>query len=99
MLSCITVLNYLNINWLTENFVSSDIKFIVDEASREALKIRSKITQQIIVDVINKNPPSISFSEIKKYELLKDQLDTSKKSQPNDVSKERKIGFKTGEED
>jgi len=60
---------------LTENYVSSDIKFIVDEASRSALKNKERITQQMLEDVIANTRPSIAYAEIQKYELLKEQLE------------------------
>jgi transitional endoplasmic reticulum ATPase len=55
----------------TENYVSSDLSFIVNEASREALKKRILINQEIISEIIEKYPPSISLSQIKKYEAFK----------------------------
>ena len=61
---------------LTENYVSSDIKFIVDEASRAALKGRERITQEMVVSVIAETRQSISHSEIERYRLLKDELES-----------------------
>ncbi len=45
-------INYSKIAEKTENYVSSDIKLIADQASREALKNKSKITEEIILNVI-----------------------------------------------
>jgi transitional endoplasmic reticulum ATPase len=56
---------------LTKNYVASDIKFIVNEASREALKQRSRISQVHLIESIKNNAPSISEKEIKKYENFK----------------------------
>ena len=60
----------------TVNYVSSDIKFIVDEASRAALKNRARITQDILVSVIAETRPSVNSAEIERYELLKETLES-----------------------
>lgn len=56
---------------LTDYYVASDIKFLVNEASRNALKERTRIKQQHLEDVIKKNPPSISSRQLKKYEAFR----------------------------
>jgi transitional endoplasmic reticulum ATPase len=76
----------------TENYVSSDIKFIVDEASRQALKIRSRITMQILEDVITRNPPSVTLKEINKYVALKQRLENEKRNITEKKERPR-IGF------
>lgn len=86
-------LNYESIAEMTENYMSSDIKFLVDEASRLALKTKARITQEIFDKVISETKPSISFSEIKRYEALKEKLEDKK--QNKDESEPRKpIGFR-----
>jgi transitional endoplasmic reticulum ATPase len=55
---------------LTVLYVSSDISFLVNEASRNALKERSDICQKHFEDAINKFPPSISERQLKKYEIF-----------------------------
>jgi len=56
---------------LSENYVSSDIKFIVNEASRNALMERVLITQSHLEEVLRKTSPSISENQIKQYEIFK----------------------------
>jgi transitional endoplasmic reticulum ATPase len=56
---------------ITNLYVASDIKFIVNEASRNALKERAKINHEHLESVIKLNPPSISEKELKKYEVFK----------------------------
>ncbi|MCX6309172.1 MAG: ATP-binding protein [Bacteroidia bacterium] len=56
---------------ITNLYVASDIKFIVNEASRNALKERIKINQGHLESVIKLNPPSISEKELKRYEVFK----------------------------
>lgn len=56
---------------LSENYVSSDIKFIVNEASRNALMERALITQSHLEAVLRKTSPSISENQIGQYEAFK----------------------------
>lgn len=56
---------------LTVNYVASDLSFLVNEASRNALKERVNISQNHFEKVISKYPPSISERQIKKYEIFR----------------------------
>lgn len=56
---------------LTKNYVSSDISFLVNEASRSALKERANISQKHFEDSINKFPPSVSERQLRKYEIFR----------------------------
>ncbi len=81
-------LNYENLAKITENYVSSDIKFLVDEASRHALKLKARITQDIFNEIIKNTKPSVSKNELEKYEKLKNILEDK------DISKSNEhIGF------
>jgi transitional endoplasmic reticulum ATPase len=60
-------LNYSELAKATENYVSSDIKFLCDEASRKALKMNSRISKEILLDTINNNKPSIKLDELQSY--------------------------------
>ena len=83
--------NYEKLSELTDFYVSSDIKFLVDEASREALKTKERITQQVLENVIKNSNPSVSKEEIKKYELLRHKFEDIN-PQPIE-NKRKKIGF------
>ncbi len=85
--------NYERLAELTENYVSSDIKFLIDEASRTALKLKGRITQIILEKVISENSPSVSYSEIKKYELLKEQLE-DRRRKTDEAPERRPVGFR-----
>ncbi len=56
----------------TENYVSSDITFLVDEAARQALKERGPVRQEHLEDVIKKHQPSLSRRQLKIFEKFKD---------------------------
>lgn len=53
---------------LTENYVASDITFLVDEAARKALRERGPVKQSHIEEAIEKHQPSISTRQLKIYE-------------------------------
>lgn len=63
-------INIENLAELTNLYVASDIKFLVNEASRNALKERTRINHQHLVFAIKSNPPSISEKQLKKYETF-----------------------------
>lgn len=80
-------LDYEPLAKLTDNFVSSDIKFIVDEASRFALKKKERITKEIVINTIKNLQPSVSYKELQKYELLRNEFEDKKEG------KKPSIGF------
>lgn len=57
---------------LTENFVSSDIALIVDEAARIAINEDKPISQKMLASVIANFKPSITEDEIKYFEQFAD---------------------------
>ena len=82
-------MDYDKLSTLTENYVSSDIEFLVNEASRSALKVKSRITMDLLLNVIKQNPPSVPLSELKKYQNINAKINLN-----NDTNNSRpKIGF------
>lgn len=84
-------LNYSELAKATENYVSSDIKFLCDEASRMALKTKSRISKQILLQTIEANEPSISLSELNSYNAIKEKMEGK---QSNNSNERPSIGFK-----
>ena len=85
-------LDYNHLAELTDNYVSADIKLIVDDASRKALKCHSRITMQILEETIKTIKPSVSSSELQKYEKIRAMMNGET---PKTEKKERpKIGFR-----
>ena len=75
---------------ITKNYVSVDIKTIIDFASRKAEKNDVRISQDILLETITQRQPSISPYDLKEYERVRDQLE-------NNIPKEttrKPIGFK-----
>ena len=62
----------------TECYVSSDIEFIVNEASRSALKEKSDIRMDHMEAAINKTPPSVSSRQIAFYERFTQNRNTDR---------------------
>lgn len=56
-----------------DGYVSSDIKFLVNEASRLALKTREKISMEHFGAVLKQHQPSISREQIRSYEKFRDK--------------------------
>jgi len=87
-------LDYDKLAALTENYVSSDLKFLIDEASRKALKARSRITMDLFEQVIKENKPSVTLSELKRYQSLKRDWDDARQNEePKPVR--QPIGFRS----
>ncbi|MCA0391827.1 MAG: AAA family ATPase [Bacteroidetes bacterium] len=84
-------LNYEELAKATENYVSSDIKFLCDEASRKALKDNSRITKSIVLETIRNNKPSISLQELNSYIAIKAKME-GENINNNDRPR---IGFRT----
>lgn len=68
-------LDYDKLAQMTENYVSADIELIVNDASRIALRNKSKITMTILEDVISKTKPSLTLNELQKYLNIKAKMD------------------------
>lgn len=83
-------LNYSELAKMTENYVSSDIKFLCDEASRKALKLNTRISRDILLDTINQNKPSISLDELNSYTSIKAKME----GLPEKKNDRPSIGFK-----
>jgi transitional endoplasmic reticulum ATPase len=62
-----------NLARLMEGYVSSDIKFLVNEASRVALKDRLKISNTQFHVVLERHQPSISNDQVRSYEKFRDK--------------------------
>ena len=75
----------------TENFVSSDIKFICDEASRKALKLEVRISEIIVMEVIRSMKPSLSHTDLLTYEEIKNKMEGNGRINTQETNK---IGFK-----
>ena len=67
-------IDYDKLSTLTANYVSSDIDFLVNEASRLALKEKSRITMTILTNTIKATKPSVPLHELQKYEAVRAKM-------------------------
>jgi len=80
-------IDYEKLATLTENYVSGDIKLIVDEASRKTIREKSKrITMETLEFVIHHQKPTISLDILKKFEKIRDEMQGVQHDR-------RKVGF------
>ncbi len=80
-------IDYDNLATITDNYVSADIKFIIDKASRMTIKNKlGKITMATLEKVVSESKPTVSKDEIKKHENIRDILEGNK-------SERRRIGY------
>jgi transitional endoplasmic reticulum ATPase len=85
-------MDYDQLSRLTEHYVSADIELLVNEASRLALKNKTRISMAILTEVIKNNKPSVPLQELKKYEFIKAKMDGENIEQKNERPR---IGFKS----
>ena len=77
---------------LTENYVSSDIKLLIDDASRKTIRDRSKrISMEILEYIIKHQKPTVSINELKKYELIRQQIENDIEIKP--INDRPRVGF------
>ena len=83
-------IDYDKLAQLTDNYVSADIRLIVDTAARLVFRRHLDcITMDILEEAISQTKPSISIEMIKKHEAIRDEFEGIKRAEPE----RRKIGF------
>ena len=81
-------IDYEKLATLTENYVSGDIKLIVDEASRKTIREHAKrITMSTLEFIIKNQRPTISLDILSEYEKIKNEMEGKKEER-------RRVGFK-----
>lgn len=84
-------LDYEGLASLTQNYVSADIDLIVNNAARNALRLHSKITMELLKSAIVDIKPSLNANELTKYEKIRAMMDGNQDKKDNG---RRRIGFK-----
>ena len=68
-------IDYDRLASLTENYISADIKLIVDNAARMVFRRNlKKITMALLEESISETPPSITPEMIRKHEAVRDKF-------------------------
>lgn len=83
-------LDYQQLSDMTHGYVSADIKLIVDDASRNALRLHCKITMNLLKSAISNTQPSLSTNELRKYERIRSMMNGEDIKKSNDRPR---IGF------
>lgn len=81
-------IDYVRLAEMTENFVASDIAYIVNDAATRAFEDDVDITQSLLEEVIKENNPSVSSSDLKFYEQMRKKMESS-----GVETERRRIGF------
>jgi len=85
-------LDYDELADLTLNYVSADIQLIVNDTSRNALKLKSKITMELLKSAIANTQASLDSAELKRYDEIKARMEGQK---PKDQNSDRHhVGFR-----
>ncbi|MBQ0909745.1 AAA family ATPase [Flavobacterium sp. F-328] len=87
-------MDYEKLATLTDNFVAADIELLVNDAARNALRSKGRITMEVIENVIKNAQPSVSIAELHKYERLRKKMDGLNTSTNNSTNERPIIGFK-----
>ena len=87
-------IDYEKLATLTDNFVAADIELLVNDASRNALKIKGRITMKTLENIIKNYKPSVSIKELNKYEELRKKMDGENTPINNKTNERPIIGFK-----
>jgi len=82
------IIDYSRLAELTENFVASDIAYIVNEAATRAFENDVEITETLLEEIIKKTKPSVSAKNLKVYEEMRTQMESNAKE-----SERHRIGF------
>jgi transitional endoplasmic reticulum ATPase len=86
-------INYSKLAELTENYVSSDIKLLIDEASRKTIREKTKrISMETLEFIIKNQKPTVPASELRKYEEIRRKLEDDDDGQDQPYTRP-KIGF------
>ena len=72
-------IDYTRLADMTENFVASDIAYIVNDAATRAFEDDIEITQSLLEEVIRENNPSVTSKDLKTYEEGRNKLESKGK--------------------
>ena len=87
--SCDFGIDYDKLADMTENYVSADIKLIVEQAARLVFRRKEKrITFAVLEEAIRNTKPSLTVEQLKHHEQLRDQFEGVKKQEER-----KRIGF------
>lgn len=87
-------MDYEKLANLTNNFVAADIELLVNDASRNALKNKGRISMETLENILKNFKPSVSINELNKYEELRRKMNGENTPINNKTNERPIIGFK-----
>ena len=87
-------MDYEKLANLTDNFVAADIELLVNDASRNALKNKGRISMETLENILKNYKPTVSIIELNKYEELRRKMDGENTPVINKTNERPIIGFK-----
>lgn len=72
-------IDYVRLAEMTENYVASDIAYIVNDAAVRAFEDDIEISQDLLEEVIKENAPSISAKDLQFYDNIRKQLENNQR--------------------
>lgn len=81
-------IDYMHLAEMTENFVASDIAYIVNDAATRAFEDDVEISQSLLEEVIKENSSSINSKDLDFYNNIRQQFEEPQKQTRN------RIGFR-----
>jgi transitional endoplasmic reticulum ATPase len=86
-------IDYNKLAELTENYVSSDLKLLIDETSRKTIRDKLKrISMETLTYIIENQKPTVSITELKKYELIRKKIEEG--VEDDNFNNRPRMGFK-----
>lgn len=70
-------IDYDKLASMTENYVASDIAYIVNDAATRAFEDDVDISQNLLEEVIKENNPSISAKDLRFYDNIKSEMEST----------------------
>ena len=70
-------IDYKRLSSLTENYVASDIAYIVNDTATRAFEDDIEISQELLEEVIKENNPSISPKDLRFYENIRLEIEST----------------------
>ena len=84
-------INYNKLAELTENYVTGDIELLVNEAAKNAMVNKKRVSMEILEFVLKNQKPTVKLSELKKYEIVRRKMEESVEDEPTKIKP--KFGF------
>ncbi len=73
-------IDYDKLSEITKNYVTGDIELIVNESAKRAMQENARVSMKILEEIIEQQKPTVSLSELNKFEKIKNSFENDKES-------------------